>query len=79
MTITKKYVVHPGWVRSREPSRQVLHIGFSQLACLYGIDPEDCVDADVINQIGLDYHDRAIHLFPRYDGDYSLPVNARAA
>lgn len=68
----KRYMVHPGYVRSLRDG-DVHYVGFSQLVGLYRVEPSECVDASrPQNQRGFN-EEEFIHLYPRLDGDYSLP------
>lgn len=69
------YVLHPGWVASRfDGDRHYITAG--RLAALYGVKMGRCViapDSEIewrlwIEPVG------AIHLWPRHDGNYVLPV-----
>lgn len=70
-----RYIVHPGSVYSlRDGERH--EIGFVDLCRLYGIDPSEAINAespslDVLK--GFPDGTRYFDLFPRRDGDYTLP------
>lgn len=70
-----KYVVHPGWMKSKTDG-DWHYIGFGRLCQLYGLKPTQYI----INAKRSDHPtlppiwpDDAIHLYPRYDGNYQLP------
>ena len=69
-----KYIVHPGYVRSRVDNEQHW-ISARQLMNLYGVSPKECVIGPLSSPIrihGLTRNAIAklIHLVPRYDGKY---------
>lgn len=76
MTVPKhiKYVLHPGHVTSQTDGQRH-YITSMQLAKLYGVSLRECwiVRSGEFWAGGRDT-DRLIHLYPRYDGDYTLPV-----
>lgn len=73
--MVKKYAVHPGKVRSRTDG-DVHDVGFLQLARLYGVDPNECVEANEQNSEFIRKQEPPlIHLFTHYDGNYKLPFS----
>jgi len=73
----KRYVVHPGSILSKT-DRQLHHITFGQLVQLYQVDPKECINASDIQSTGR-FSDAMVHLYPDYDGNYSLPCRGRNA
>lgn len=80
--MTRRYVLHPGRVTSKADG-QSHYINAAQLADLYGVSLRDCITYPA----GDDTESRfkrqlwrdpvgAIHLHPRYDGNYQLPGGA---
>lgn len=73
-----KYVLCPGYVRSRTDSG--LHfITANQLVELYGVRRDECAlrpDSDDPTRNGWSPPPGAIELHPRYNGDYCLPEPA---
>lgn len=68
----KRWVVIPGAVVSQEDG-ETHFIGAQQLMNLYGVPRKECVvvgDTDFIPPA----HRHLPKLRPRYDGDYSLPI-----
>jgi len=65
----RRYAVHPGWVRSKDGDDHF--ITARRLMELYGVNPRACVVWDG-HQLGRSAHDY-IHLYPRHDGNYTLP------
>lgn len=63
-----RYVLHPGWVTSRNDGDRH-YITAIRLAELYGVHPACCrvSSPDAKDKEG------EVHLYPRYDGNYSLP------
>ncbi|WOH61939.1 hypothetical protein [Bradyrhizobium sp. BWC-3-1] len=75
-----KYVVHPGVVVSKTDG-QYHYIGAMELMRLYGIRPDECEIYEPepwwpqsYYRMAQEQHDGLIHLYPRYDGDYTLPT-----
>jgi hypothetical protein len=67
------YVLHPGYVESRFDSQQH-YICASDLAALYGLRLADCyLRSNKPIQGEKPLPAGAIHLYPRYDGNYELP------
>lgn len=64
-----RYVLHPGWIHSKNDGDRHF-IGGHRLTRLYGVDMRQCIYGDVSNYIE---QEGDIHLYPRYQGDYSLP------
>ena len=76
-----RYALHPGWVISKRDG-QDHYISHQQLAWLYRLNPDQFV---VIDDRGMDRREytramrkteelKLIHLYPRFDGDYTLPT-----
>lgn len=81
MIENKKYIVWPGYVRSRTDGDKH-YIGAQQLMMLYGVPQHDCVIAPPIADQSrqaamrrkiLDGIDGLVHLRPRQNGNYQLP------
>ncbi len=72
MTEKVIYVLVPGYVASRSDG-DTHYITAGQLRELYGASPSQCVK-EPFNKEGWEPPEGAIYLRPRYDGDYSLPV-----
>ena len=66
-----RYVVHPGWVKSQNDD-QYHWIDAPRLMHLYGVRKDQCVIFD--RKRRHDYPPDWVHLWPRYAGDYTLPV-----
>lgn len=66
-----KYILHPGEVVSRADGARH-YVGALELARLYGVKVSECVSAQdrYIYRLSTD---GLIHLYPRRDGDYTLP------
>jgi hypothetical protein len=64
-----KYVIHPGYVPSKT-DRNRHHIGAHMLMRLYHVNPAECVIDDGFPNL---WPADAIHLYPNYHGDYTLP------
>ncbi len=68
------YALRPGTMISKH-DKQVHYINAEQLARLYGVDYRKCVVIDATREetyLGRDLS-KYVMLWPRYDGDYSLP------
>ena len=63
-----RYILHPGWVTSQNDGDRH-YITAVRLLGLYGVHPALCriYDPKVKDKEG------EVHLYPRYDGNYSLP------
>ena len=72
----KKYVVVGGKIMSKSDG-DIHHIPAPVLAKLYGLDPRDCVLTDEskpdYETTRRNYSGHTV-LFPRYDGNYTLPA-----
>lgn len=73
-----KYAVHPDFAISKSDG-DVHYISADHLIHLYGVDPRECVvindNADrrtYANLMRLAEEDNLIHLWPRFDGNYTL-------
>lgn len=64
------YVLHPGYVTSRNDGDRHF-IDASRLARLYGIPLRDCLR---MSQVPARDLGKVVHLYPRFDGNYTLPV-----
>lgn len=64
----KRYVLHPGWVMSKNDGDRH-YITALKLVELYRVHPADC------RVYGTEMPDKEgeVHLWPRYDGNYTLP------
>lgn len=74
----KKYILHSGYVRSQTDG-QYHFISAHRLIELYHLNPKECHLMDD-NKPSYD-NGKAIHLYPRYDGNYTLepcvcPINS---
>ena len=69
-----KYILHDGFVRSRSDG-QLHYIGPMRLAFLYGVNLRDCVvyPSGRHEFYGWREPEDAVHLYPRNDGNYTLP------
>lgn len=68
------YVLVPGYVTSKYDG-DIHYITARELQRLYQVDPANCVEAPIGR--GAEYWEPpndAIYLYPRHDGDYSLPA-----
>lgn len=69
----KRYAVYPGsgWSRNDD---QRHYIAFRELCGLYGVDQGECVDMGPGgNRRGFREPPGMIRLYPRNDGDYTVP------
>lgn len=72
----KKYIVHPGPVRS-EKDGDIHFISHRQLMRLYNVDPSECVIIswrDPVPNLIRRQHPGAIDLYPDPSGMYALPL-----
>lgn len=65
----RKYLLHPGNVISKEDGDKH-YISPLKLCDLYGVHPDECL----IVSDRTKNDDSFIHLHPRHDGNYELPV-----
>ena len=65
----KKYVLHPGFVSSAFDSDEHF-VSSDHLVKLYGVSMADCV-IDTEPEFTT-WDESMVHLYPRYDGNYSL-------
>ena len=75
-TQERRFVLHPGDVISRTDGQRH-YVGVLQLSKLYGVPMANCViypGRDDPRRLYWRDPVGAIHLHPRYDGDYSLPA-----
>ena len=73
--IRKKYLIIPGWVRSRNDEDKHW-IGADKLMELYGVDPAECETLTMREFTHTPEHD-LIPLAPRYSGNYTLSKEAQ--
>jgi hypothetical protein len=69
-------MIHPGFVLSKNDGDRHF-IGVRQLLKLYGLKPSEavvCLSCQRRDAQGCLPNYEYVHLFPRYDGDYSLPA-----
>lgn len=66
------YVLHPGTVRSTNDG-QTHYVTVPELARLYGLSTSQWVSAIVADRIAMPPAGEWVHLYPRDDGNYSLP------
>lgn len=73
----KKWLLTPGWVRSRNDNDEH-YIGAARLARLYGVSLSECIvicEEFARTGYGLTARQRSLPVLrPRYDGDYTLPA-----
>jgi hypothetical protein len=76
--IVKKYVLFPGWIRSRSDNQRH-YISYVKLANLYGVDLKECIVMPDVDS--PQYHTELqrladmrelIMLHPQYDGNYTI-------
>jgi hypothetical protein len=72
----KRYCLHPGFVRSRSDGDRHF-ITAHKLARCYGVPLRECVVAGDSPRMDLNVN-RLIDLYPRSDGEYSLPTEGTA-
>lgn len=80
--MTRRYVLHPGYVRSKNDG-QLHYVGAAQLADLYSVSLRECItypqdggtEGAIRRRLWRDPVG-AIHLRPKFDGDYTLPGGA---
>lgn len=63
-----RYVLHPGWVTSKNDGDRH-YITSLKLIDLYGVHPACCR----VHRPDVEDKEGEAHLWPRYDGNYSLP------
>jgi hypothetical protein len=69
-----KYVVYPRYMMSKN-DKQEHYINSQQLMHLYNVNPRECIfdyDISSLKSIRESDYSKLIHLYPRYDGNYSL-------
>lgn len=66
-----RYILHPGTVKSKTDGQEH-YISAARLARLYGLNLVDCIVHTEPKSYAFNVYD--IHLHPRYDGDYTLPL-----
>jgi len=69
--MTLRYVLHPGWIRSKTDG-QVHFIGSVALARCYGVPLRECVSARPGDSLKGPWPEGLVHLEPQYDGNYTL-------
>lgn len=67
--VMKKYVLHPGYIRSKNENEPVFISAFI-LARLYGVDIHQCI---ISSNLEKENADDLIHLYPNHEGEYRLP------
>lgn len=69
-----KYILCPGYVTSRNDGQRH-YITAARLARLYGVRYQECLIDDEVSHLtrGLHVLPGDVRLYPRYDGDYTLP------
>lgn len=74
-----KYVVHPGFVLSKQ-DKDTHYVGYNRLVALYGVDPRNC---ELYNPVEFypanSMYEDTVHLYPRWDGNYSLETKHKAS
>jgi hypothetical protein len=75
-----KYILHSGHIHSQNDGERHF-ISCNQLARLYGVDLRDCVcyPERQFGRLGWQDPPGAIHLYPRSDGNYTIPNDAKLA
>lgn len=68
----KKYVLYPGLVRSKTDG-QNHYINAVELCRLYQVKWDECIVIDKRKTLCIRNFSKMIHLYPREDGNYSLP------
>lgn len=73
-----RYVIHPGYVTSTNDGDRH-YISAGRLALLYGLRLQDCAVMHDDDAGVRAYQQQAndVHLYPKQDGDYSLPEPPR--
>lgn len=66
-----KYIIHSGWIKSKNDG-QMHWIGYGDLIRLYNVNPRYCRLATPMNMRAFRKDETAVHLYPRYDGNYNL-------
>jgi len=66
----KKYVIFPGWIRSKNDGDRHF-IGVGALAELYQVNLSECLVYD--DHMPSHFYDGLIRLHPKYNGDYTIP------
>ena len=74
-----RYIIHPGFISSKSDG-DVHYVGYKQLVTLYKVDPRDCELYNPVKFYPADYMNEDItHLYPRWDGNYSLETKHKAS
>ena len=68
-----RYIIHPDFVISQSDGQEHF-IDYIRLIELYRLDPRECVDWRLCTTRGKEDD---IHLYPRYDGKYEIPVESK--
>lgn len=70
----KKYLVIGGEVISRHDGQRH-YVSAQQLVRLYGLNPSQCILVEEVDPSrAYGYRKGMVRLYPRYDGDYTLPT-----
>lgn len=71
-----RYVLHPGWVVSKTDGQRHF-IDEQMLMRLYRVHADECtfayLESTPFKPARLTVEDPLIHLYPRYDGNYTMP------
>lgn len=79
MSTPKKYVLHPGYVRSAIDG-DIHHISDVKLIQLYRVNPRECIQDSIYKEgewmrgYTIEELQKLIHLYPRQDGDYRVDM-----
>ena len=71
-----RYLIHPGTVTSKTDKLEHF-ISYSSLAGLYNVPIIECLNADDearLSGYSRSFIDTLLHLYPKQDGDYTLPL-----
>lgn len=84
MKYEMRYAIHPDFVLSKSDG-DVHYIGALQLIFLYRVAPRECLVIDdskdrytYARLMARAEEEGLIHLWPRYDGDYTIPTERKA-
>lgn len=70
-----RYILHSANICSKTDG-QSHFISCHKLMKLYGLNKKDCYFINNLDDtLGFKNQNGDIHLFPRYDGNYRLPIN----
>lgn len=74
-----RYIIHPGFITSKTDG-DFHYVGYQQLVTLYKVDPRDCGLYSPVNFYPADsMYEYIVHLYPRWDGNYSLEIKHKAS